>query len=148
MTPLPHRYTVELSGGPAGYGSLETDGLPEIRIALPPQYGGPGDAWTPEHLLLAAVEACFLFTFRAVAKAAHVNFECLELSSEGTVDRQNGRTRFTSIVLRPRVGLVREVDAETMLRLLHKAERACLVSASLETPVRLEPELVPAGCAV
>jgi peroxiredoxin-like protein len=149
MTALPHRYTVELSGGPSGYGSLETDGLPEIRIAPPQQYGGPGDAWTPEHLLLASVEACFLFTFRAVAKAAHVDFEYLELSSEGTVDRQDGRTKFTSIVLRPRIVIGSDADPERVKQLLHKAEHACLVSASLETPVQLEPELVVAdSCAV
>lgn len=148
MTPLPHRYTVELSGGPSGYGSLEADGLPQIRIAPPRQYGGPGDAWTPEHLLLAAVESCFLFTFRAVAAAAHVSFECLELSSEGTVDRQNGRTKFTKIVLRPRVAIDSDADRERVMQLLHKAERACLVSASLDTPVQLEPELVSSACAV
>lgn len=148
MTPLPHQYTVELSGGPMGYGSIETDGLPPIRIAPPRQYGGPGDAWTPEHLLLAAVEACFLFTFRAVAKAAHVDFEYLELSSEGTVDRQDGRTKFTSIVLRPRIVITSDVDLERVTQLLQKAERACLVSASLETPVQLKPEIVSAACAV
>ena len=148
MTPLPHRYTVELSGGPMGYGSVETDGLPPIRIAPPRQYGGPGDAWTPEHLLLAAVEACFLFTFRAVAKAAHVDFEYLELSSEGIVDRQDGRTKFTSIVLRPRMVIAAEVDPKRVTQLLEKAEWACLVSASLETPVQLEPELVSAAYAV
>ena len=89
MTPLPHWYTVELSGGPAGYARVSAEALPDIRIASPVQYGGPGDAWTPEHLLLAAVQACFLFTFRAVAAAAHVNFEYLELTTEGTVDRQD-----------------------------------------------------------
>lgn len=148
MTPLPHWYTVELSGGPAGYARVSAEALPDIRIASPVQYGGPGDAWTPEHLLLAAVQACFLFTFRAVAAAAHVNFEYLELTTEGTVDRQDRRTKFTEIVLRPRVTIGPEVDRSDILRLLHKAEHGCLVSASLGTPIRLEPELVPATCLV
>jgi uncharacterized OsmC-like protein len=30
-------------------------------------FDGPGDAWSPENLLLAAVQSCFLFTFQAVA---------------------------------------------------------------------------------
>jgi peroxiredoxin-like protein len=148
MSPLPHRYTVALSGGPAGYARVRTDALPDIRIAAPVEYGGPGDAWTPEYLLLAAVQACFLFTFRAVADAAHVNFEYFELSTEGTVDRQERRTKFTEITLRPRVTIGPEVDRSHILRLLHKAEHACLVSASLETPIRLEPELVAATCPV
>ncbi|HYN06085.1 MAG TPA: OsmC family protein [Vicinamibacterales bacterium] len=146
MTPLPHRYTSELSGGPAGYAKVRTEALPDIRIATPAQYGGPGDAWTPEHLLLAAVQACFLFTFRAVAGAERVNFEYLELWTEGTVDRQDRRTKFTEIILRPRVTIGPEVDRTHIMRLLHKAERACLVSASLDTPIRVEPELVAATC--
>lgn len=148
MTPLPHWYTVELSGGSAGYARVSADAFPDIRIASPVQYGGPGDAWTPEHLLLAAVQACFLFTFRAVADAAHVHFEYLELSAEGTVDREEHRTKFTEIVLRPRITIGPDVDRTRLMRLLHKAEHACLVSASLNTPIRLEAELVEATCPV
>jgi organic hydroperoxide reductase OsmC/OhrA len=62
MQPLPHRYEVQLSGGPSGYATVSTDGMPDLRSAPPLDYDGPGDAWSPEHLLLAAVETCFLFT--------------------------------------------------------------------------------------
>ena len=142
MAPLPHRYVTVASGGPSGYARARATGLPDLRLAQPTQYDGPGDAWTPEHLLLAAVEACFIFTFRAVAHAAHLNFQYLEVTTEGTVDRVDRVTRFTQIVLRPRLTISDEVDPEQAIRLLHKAERACLVSASLMTPVRVEPELV------
>jgi len=148
MTPMPHHYTVDLSGGRSGYARLRTGEMPDIRMAPPTQYGGPGDAWTPEHLLLGAVEACFMFTLRAVANAAQLRFDYLEISTEGTVDRQDGRTRFTEIVLRPRLTIEPDVDREQLIRLVHKAERACLVSASLNTPIRVEPELVDAPCLV
>jgi peroxiredoxin-like protein len=142
MSPLPHRYTTVGSGGPSGYARARATAFPDIRLAQPTQYEGPGDAWTPEHLLLAAVEACFIFTFRAIASAAHLNFEYLEVTTEGTVDRKDRVTRFTEIVLRPRLTISDEVDPEHAIRLLDKAERACLVSASLMTPVRIQPELV------
>jgi organic hydroperoxide reductase OsmC/OhrA len=41
---------------------VTADGLPDLRSAPPLDFDGPGDAWRPEHLLLAAVETCFLFT--------------------------------------------------------------------------------------
>jgi organic hydroperoxide reductase OsmC/OhrA len=116
--------------------------VPELRSAPPLDYDGPGDAWSPEHLLLAAVETCFLFTFRAVAKASRIEFLSLDLTSEGTVDRRDGVTRFTEIVLRPRVAIPAGADRERALWAVHKSEKACLVSASLSTPIRLEPELV------
>ena len=144
MKPLPHRYEVQLSGGPSGYATVSTKGIPDLRSAPPPDFDGPGDAWSPEHLLLAAVETCFLFTLRAVAKASRVEFLALDLSSEGTVDRQGGVTRFTEIVLRPRLTIGPGTDRDRALGVLQKSERSCLVSASLATPVRLEPELVTA----
>ena len=145
MKPVPHRYDVRLTGGPAGYATLSAPGVPELKSAPPLDYDGPGDAWSPEHLLLAAVETCFLFTLRAVAKASKIEFVALDLASQGAVDRQDGVTRFTEIVLRPRLTVPAGTDRERVLWVLQKSERACLVSASLATPIRLEPELVTAG---
>jgi peroxiredoxin-like protein len=138
MKPLPHHYEARLSGGPAGYARVSADGLPDIRIASPLEFGGPGDAWTPEHLLLAAVETCFLLTLRAVARAAKLDIVDLTVVVEGVVDRQAGVTRFTEIVLRPTLTVPIGADRERALRILEKTERSCLVSASLATPIRLE----------
>jgi organic hydroperoxide reductase OsmC/OhrA len=94
--------------------------------------------------LLAAVETCFVFTLKAVARASKLDFISLDLSAEGTVDRKDGATRFTSISLRPRLAIPADEDREKALKVLEKSERACLVSASLSTPIRLEPEVVVA----
>jgi peroxiredoxin-like protein len=142
MQPLPHHYEVRLRGAPAGAATVSLAGAPDIQAAPPADFGGPGDAWGPEHLLLAAVETCFLFTLRAVAQASRVVFSALELTAVGTVDRKDGALRFTEIVLRPRVTVAAGTDRERALRVLEKSEKACLVSASLATPVRLEPEVV------
>ena len=141
MKPLPHDYAVHLTGGPAGYAVLSSGGIPDLRTAPPPDFEGPGDAWSPEHLLLAAVQTCFLFTLRSIARASHVDFVSLELDAAGTVDRQEGVTRFTEIVLRPRLVIARGTDRERALRMLEKSEKQCLVSASLSTPIRVEPEI-------
>jgi peroxiredoxin-like protein len=143
MKPLPHRYVVRIAGGAAGDAVLSSDGVPDLRTAPPREFDGPGDHWSPEQLLLAAVQACFLLTFRAVARASRIEFASLSVEAEGTVDREEGITRFTEIVLRPRVALPAGADYVAVRRALEKAERTCLVSASLETPIRFEPE--PAG---
>lgn len=142
MKPLPHTYQVQLAGGPDGYATISGAGIPELKSAPPIDFDGPGDAWSPEHLLLAAVEACFLFTLRSVALASKLEFQSLELSGRGKVDRKDGATRFIEIVLCPRLRLAADADKDRAFRILEKSERACLVSASLSTPVRLEPEVV------
>ena len=64
------------------------------------------------------------------------------IQCEGTVDRKDGATRFTDIILRPRLTIPAAGDRGRALKLLEKSEKACLVSASLLTPIRLEPEVV------
>jgi peroxiredoxin-like protein len=141
MKPLPHLYDVHLSGGPAGYAEVSTPGVPALRTAPPTDYDGPGDAWSPEHLLLAAVQACFLFTLRAIARVSRLEFTTLELDAVGTVERKDGVTRFTDIVLRPRLTVPAGTNHDRVRQILEKSEKACLVSASLATSLRLEPDI-------
>jgi len=141
MKPLPHIYGAQLSGGSEGYAVVSVAGIPDLRTAPPADFDGPGDAWSPEHLLMAAVETCFLFTFRAVAKAFRLEFTSLQLEGEGIVDRKDGATRFTEIVLRPRLTLPAGGDRDRAMRVIEKSEKVCLVSASLSTPVRLKSEI-------
>ena len=141
MQPLPHRYEVHLTAAASGYAQLSSAGIPDLSTEAPADYDGPGDAWSPEHLLLGAVQTCFLLTLRAVARGSKVDVLGLELDATGTVDRENGVTRFTEIVLRPRVSVPAGTDHERALRVLEKAEKHCLVSASLSTPGRMEPEI-------
>jgi len=142
MKPLPHHYDVHLTGGPSGYAQVSTAGVPELRTSPPANYDGPGDAWSPEHLLLASVQTCFLFTLRAIARLSKIDVIRLELDAAGTVDRQEGVTRFTEIVLRPRLTVRAGTDRDRTRHLLEKSEKGCLVSASLSTPIRLEAEIL------
>lgn len=141
MKPLPHRYDVRISGGPSGHALLESPGVPDLRSAPPLEFDGPGDAWSPEQLLLGAVVSCYLLTFRAVARASKIELASFAVAGEGVVDRADGVVRFTDIVLRPRLILPAGVDRVRVERALDKAKRGCLVSASLVPALRLEPEI-------
>jgi peroxiredoxin-like protein len=143
MKPLPHRYGVTVLTGQVGRATLLSGGVPDLETAPPLEFDGPGDVWSPEQLLLAAVNACFALTFRAIAAASTIEFTSLAVDAEGIIDRQDGRMRFTEIVLRPRVTLPAGQDPVRVRRALEKAERGCPVSASLGALVRVEPE--PAG---
>jgi uncharacterized OsmC-like protein len=88
-------------------------------------------AWSPELLLLAAVEACFLLTFRAIAQASKIELTSLAVEAEGTVDRRDGRMRFTEIVLRPRVMLP---AGENPVRVRRALESSSASTASRSGP--------------
>jgi hypothetical protein len=69
----------------------------------------------------------------------------LDLAVEGTVDRKDGVTRFTEIVLTARLTLPPGADLDRARRILDKGKTACLVTASLSTPLLLEAEIVVAS---
>ena len=67
MKAFPHRYTITARSATAGNVRLGGERLPDLESASPAEFGGPGDQWSPETLLVAAVGDCFIMTFRAVA---------------------------------------------------------------------------------
>ena len=126
---FPHRYEVNLAGGAEGYASLCTTGVPPLLTAPPLQFDGPGDAWSPEHLLLASVQGCFAFTLRAVARRMNVTVNALEINAAGTVHRLAGVARFGEIVLRPIISVDASVSHEVVTELLDATAKASLISA-------------------
>jgi uncharacterized OsmC-like protein len=141
MTPFPHVYETRVEGGPTGHSRLSAPGLPTIEFDSPPDFDGPGDAWSPEHLFVAAVQTCLLLTLRGVAKASKIEVLGIEVGGTGKVDRIDGVTRFTEIVLRPRVLVAAGTDRDRVLRVIEKSEKTCLVASSLSTRVRVEAEI-------
>jgi peroxiredoxin-like protein len=132
-------------------GSVEAEhAVPRsIHFSAPPEFGGEAGMWTPEHFLMAAIASCYVATFRAVANTSRLEYRGLEVAVDGLLEKQEGGFRFTKVILRPSVILNREEDRERAVRMVEKAERACLVSRSLSSTVVLEPKiLVEATAAV
>ncbi|HWP84666.1 MAG TPA: OsmC family protein [Terriglobia bacterium] len=114
---------------------------PPVDFSAPPEFQGEAGKWTPEHFLLAAAAACFITTFRAIAELSKFSAEALEVAAEGRMGKAENGIRFTQIVLRPLLTIRNPADRERALRLLEKAERSCLVSRSLRSEVRMEPDV-------
>jgi len=121
---------------------------PPISFSAPPEFQGEAGIWTPEHFFTSAVATCFIMTFQAIA-AFSTKFEAhaLEVSVEGQVEKTEGGFRFTRVTVRPLLAINNESDRERALRLLEKAEKACLVSRSLQSQIVLEPQVVLAPAA-
>ena len=66
---------------------LTSTGIPALSSAAPSQFGGPGDRWSPETLIVGAIADCFILTFRAVARASTLPWTALRCNVTGTLDR-------------------------------------------------------------
>jgi len=138
MQPFPHHYDVTATGVPDGDVHLRVADVPPLATATPREFDGPGNRWSPEALLVGAVADCFVLTFRGLARAAKLPWTSLECAATGTLDRQDGVTRFTHVRLRADLGIPPDGDREAAARLLQRAEDRCLVSRSLTAAVHLE----------
>ena len=87
MQPFPHHYSVSASAATQGDVAIQGDMLPTIASAPPTEFGGPGDRWSPETLLVAAVADCFVLTFRGIAGLSRLPWNSLECNVTGKVDR-------------------------------------------------------------
>lgn len=141
MQSLPHQYRVEAAATFEGAVAVASKGLDTLMTAPPAEYGGPGDRWSPETLLIAAVADCFVLTFRAIARASSLTWVDLRCDAEGELDRVEHVTRFTGMTLRAFLTIPADGDADKATRLLEKAERTCLITNSLACPVELVPHV-------
>jgi len=142
MHPYPHQYTVHVSAEPTGDVPLNSAGLPALVTAPPAEFDGPGDRWSPETLLCAAVADCFVLSFRAVARASKLEWTSLDARVEGKLDRVDGRTFFTEFVVHATLQVAAGTDRDRATRLMEKAEHVCLVSNSLVAQRRLESTVI------
>jgi organic hydroperoxide reductase OsmC/OhrA len=124
---LPRRYTPETSGSGGGYVELNADGLPTLRSASPIPFDGPGDRWSPETRLAAAVGDCLILTFRAVARASGFAWTSLECDVTGTLDRIDRTTRFVAVDVRARLHVPRGTNPDRARQVLEKAEAIHLI---------------------
>jgi peroxiredoxin-like protein len=132
MDAYPHHYRVEAAAQAEGNVTLASQRLPTLSSAPPAQFGGPGDQWSPETLLVAASADCLILTFRAIARASKLTWVRVDCDAEGVLDRVDGVTRFTQIRLNARLVLPPGGDVERARRLLEKAEKTCLITCSLK----------------
>ena len=142
MHPYPHLYTVESSAAASGDVTLSATGLPALASAPPPEFDGPGGRWSPEHLLVAAVADCVILSFRGVARANKFEWHSLECSVEGTLDKVEGKTKVTHMVVRATLRVPAGTDEAKAKQLLERAEHVCLISNSLVAERRIESTIV------
>ena len=145
MQDYPHHYSVAASAAAEGEVRVEAEQLPAIVSAPPAQFGGPGDRWSPETLLVAAVADCFVLTFRAIARASKLTWVSLRCEVEGTLERVERVTQFTAFRVSAVLRVPPGTDEERAQRLLARAEQSCLVTNSLKAEFHLSASVETAA---
>ena len=122
MQDFPHHYHVAATANAEGNVELTSPGLVSLESAAPAEFGGPGDQWSPETLLAAAVADCYILSFRAVARASKFDWISLECKVDAVLDKVEKVTQFTEIHEEVVLEVPEGTDERKAMRLLERAE--------------------------
>ncbi|OQP65910.1 osmotically inducible protein OsmC [Niastella vici] len=132
-----HYYEVKLNWEADRKGLISSPVLQSnIEVATPPEFpkGIPG-IWSPEHLLVAAVNSCLMTTFLAIAENSKFEFISFTSNATGKLEKVDGKYMISEIALSPVLTIKNNAEKEKALKLLEKSEAACLISNSVKSTI-------------
>jgi len=139
---FPHHYAVAASSAADSNVVLRSPGLESLESAGPAEFGGPGDRWSPETLLVAAVVDCFILSFKAIARASRMEWLSLQCDAVGNLEKVDKVTQFTGFRIQATLEVPAGTREDKALRLLEKAEKSCLITNSLKADSRLRAKIL------
>lgn len=122
-------------------GVLSSAGKPDIEVAVPPEFGGHENIWTPEDLFVSSVNICIKTTFLYYARKNNVEFLSYESEAEGTLERVEEGFMFTEIKIMPRIRITTDSQLEKAKEIMALSEKSCLISNSIKSKVEVLPEI-------
>ncbi|HET9251629.1 MAG TPA: OsmC family protein [Candidatus Eisenbacteria bacterium] len=126
---------------------VDIPGKVSFRGSSAAAFRGDPNLANPEDLLVAALSACHFLSYLAYCARDGVNVVAYEDNASGTMQRVERVTKFTEVVLKPRVTVAPGSDVEKAKALHEKAHHACFIANSVNFPVRNEPEILVAATA-
>jgi peroxiredoxin-like protein len=135
-----HTYNLDLEWQEGRIGLMSSPELhKKITVATPPEFpNGVEGIWSPEHLFTSAVLSCFMTTFLAMADFSKLEFSKFDCKAEGILEKVDGKFKMSEIILKPSIALNDESKTDRAIRLMEKAEAACLISNSITSSVKLD----------
>ena len=136
-----NQYEVDLYWDKNRKGTLSSpEVLSKIEVTTPPGFpGGEKEIWTPEHLFVAAVNACLMATFLSIAENSKLEFRSFECTAIGTVIKEDNKYRVSEIAIKPKIVITTSESAERAKRILEMSETNCAIARSINTKIILVP---------
>jgi len=123
---------------------VRIDGKPDLAGTADPTFLGDASRHNPEDLLLAALSACHMLSYLALAARGGVHVVGYSDEAEATMVLGKGGGHFTEAILRPTVLVTPGADLELARELHHQAHQVCFIAASMNFPVRNDPTILTA----
>jgi organic hydroperoxide reductase OsmC/OhrA len=135
------RYANNLVWNSARRGRLSVPGKPELDVGSPPEFKGEPGIWSPEELLVGALNACMMLTFLTLTRSKGVELVGYDSAAEGLLENVDGKYQITQVTVQPCVVLKTQADLEAAQTIMGEVERNCFISNSIKAEIKLVPQL-------
>jgi organic hydroperoxide reductase OsmC/OhrA len=132
------RYKNTLVWNSVRRGKTSAPGKPEIDVGSPIEFKGEPGIWSPEELLVGALNARLMLTFVSLAQSKGLRFVAYESTAEGLPENV-GKYRITEVSVQPSVVLKSQADLEAARTIMAEVEENCFISNSIRAQVKLAP---------
>ena len=123
-------------------GILTSLGKPNIPVAPPPEFKGYVGVWTPEDLLVASANSCYLLTFLFYINKENIELITYECEAEGILKLVDKRLAIAEVKLMPRISVrLSNENAEKLNSLLGLSKQHCFIFNSIKAKVEIFPEI-------
>lgn len=141
MTNLQKTFTVT-SVGAAGISTpwlnrLKDKECDDLVMAIPPEFGGPGETYSPEDLYALSLMNCYFATFKYIAEKSKLTYDTL--TGEATLNVGKGDRNalwMESIVIA--INVIGCPNKERALKMLESTKTQCMIINSVNTKVEFK----------
>ena len=111
-----------------------------MEVGSPTEFKGDPGVWSPEELLVCALNACLMLTFVSWAQNKELQVVVYESKAEGLLENVDGKYRITEVSVQPSLVLKSQTDVEAARAIMDEVEENCFISNSIRAKVKLAPQ--------
>jgi organic hydroperoxide reductase OsmC/OhrA len=111
-----------------------------MEVGSPAEFKGDPGIWSPEELLVCALNACLMLTFVSWAQNKGVQVVVYESKAEGLLENVDGKYRITEVSVQPSLVLKSQTDVEAARAIMDEVEENCFISNSIRAKLKLAPQ--------
>ena len=100
-----------------------SEGRPSLNIMPPPEFGGEEGHWSPEDLLVSAVESCLLLTTLHMVKTMGIELKAYRSEAVGSMSKTAEGLRVQGINVTAQASAGSDDDIEKMQKAVATAEK-------------------------
>lgn len=105
-----------------------------LNCSIPPQFEGPGQAWSPEDLYAQALTNCFIATFKVYAEKSKLSYNDIHAKGELVVDFDTNKKIVMKLFLL-QVEIAQPSQKEKAIFLAEKALKNGFILNSVKTEI-------------